>query len=569
MKISKDRTGAVDRPLLALLAAWAVFSVASIWLRPLWPVDETRYAGVAWEMWLRGDFLVPYLNGEPYSHKPPLLFWLIQLGWGLFGVNDWWPRLVAPLCAFAAVPLLLKLEKLLWNEKQAQSGFSIWVLFGSLLFAAFITLTMFDLLLMLCAMAGMIGVLNLSNQKRIPGLLWLGAGIGLGVLAKGPVILLHVLPAAVVAPWWAPAARRSPGRGYSLYYLDLLLGVLLGAAIALAWALPAGHFGGEEYRRAIFWGQTAGRVSESFAHRAPWWYYLPLLPVIFFPWFVWPRFWKGLLATDPRQQALKFLSAWLLLTLIGFSLVSGKQTKYLLPSLPAFALLAGYALARATPAAPGPTALSRWWEMLPPAIGFLALPASLAYLRARPAALDLPEWAGDIPLWPIAILALAAPVLLLCWRKQTATQVRVLAFTTLGTVAVLGAGVIPAFVPYGDPGPAARHLAALQEARVPLAHLGKYHAQYNFAGRLRAPIEILDAPEVKGWVAAHPAGQVITVVRKRHDASNANAAGAAIAAAEGGPATAEGGPEYQAPFRGAWVQVWRGAALLVARPELR
>ena len=168
-----------------------------------------------------------------------------------------------------------------------------------------------------------------------------------------------------------------------------------------------------------------------------------------------------------------------------------------------------------------------------------------------------------------AILALAAPVLLLCWRKQTATQVRVLAFTTLGTVAVLGAGVIPAFVPYGDPGPAARHLAALQEARVPLAHLGKYHAQYNFAGRLRAPIEILDAPEVKGWVAAHPAGQVITVVRKRHDASNANAAGAATAAAEGGPATAEGGPEYQAPFRGAWVQVWRGAALLVARPELR
>ena len=57
--------------------------MASIWLRPLWPVDETRYASVAWEMWLRGDFLVPYVNGEPYSHKPPLLFWLIQLGWGL------------------------------------------------------------------------------------------------------------------------------------------------------------------------------------------------------------------------------------------------------------------------------------------------------------------------------------------------------------------------------------------------------------------------------------------------------------------------------------------------------
>ena len=46
--------------LLALLAGWAAFAAASIWLRPLWPVDETRYASVAWEMWLRGDFLVPW-----------------------------------------------------------------------------------------------------------------------------------------------------------------------------------------------------------------------------------------------------------------------------------------------------------------------------------------------------------------------------------------------------------------------------------------------------------------------------------------------------------------------------
>ena len=75
----------------------AVFFVLSAAFRPVLPVDETRYLTVAWEMWLRGDFLVPYINGEPYSHKPPLLFWLIHLGWAVFGVNDWWPRLVAPL----------------------------------------------------------------------------------------------------------------------------------------------------------------------------------------------------------------------------------------------------------------------------------------------------------------------------------------------------------------------------------------------------------------------------------------------------------------------------------------
>jgi len=93
---------------------------------------------------------------------------------------------------------------------------------------------------------------------------------------------------------------------------------------------------------------------------------------------------------------------------------------------------------------------------------------------------------------------------------------------------------------------------------VPLAHLGKYHAQYNFVGRLRTPIEILEPGELKPWVAAHPSGQVITVERNRHDAKSG-----------AGTATAEGGPDYQAPFRGAWLQVWRGEALLAARPAPR
>ena len=533
-----------DRAWALLLAGWMVFSVASIWLRPLWPVDETRYASVAWEMWLRGDFLVPYINGEPYSHKPPLLFWLIQLGWGLFGVNDWWPRLVAPLCALAAIPLLLKLEKLLWNEQQGQDSYSIWVLFGTLLFAGFITLTMFDLLLLLCAMAGMIGVLNLSHQKRIPGLLVAGRGHRPGRPRQGP---------------GDPAARAAGGSGRAVvgaapegkpagrlarWYLDLLLGVLLGAAIALAWALPAAYSGGEAYRRAIFWGQTAGRVADSFAHRSPWWYYLPQLPLILFPWFVLPRFWSGL-GKIQSEKGTRFLAAWLLLTLVGFSLVSGKQAKYLVPLVPAFALLAGRALGKVKSPA-------RWWEMLPPVAGFLALPAFLAWLRTLPAAMALPEWAAEIPLWPIAVLALAALAPLFFCRKETAIQVRVLAFAMLAAFVVAGVGVIPAFVPYGDPGPAARHLAALQEGKVPLAHLGKYHGQYNFAGRLREPIEILDPPEVKGWVAAHPGGQVLTVERTRY-------AGAGTAS----------GPEYQAPFRGAWLQAWRGEALLVARPELR
>ena len=525
--------GPRDRWLAVFLIAWAALAVSSIWLRPLWPVDETRYASVAWEMWLRGDFLVPYINGEPYSHKPPLLFWLIQVGWAAFGVNDWWPRLVAPLCAFGALVLIRLLARQLWPEERAREIYAAWALFGTVLFAAFVTLVMFDLLLLLCTMAAMVGVLHLARGERRAGILWLGAGIGLGVLAKGPVILLHVLPVAVVAPWWSPAARAAPGK----WYLGLLLGVLLGAAIALAWALPAGYFGGEAYRRAIFWGQTAGRVSESFAHRAPWWYYAPLLPAILFPWLVWPPFWRGLRGKDAgKEMPVRFLAAWLLLTVIGFSLVSGKQAKYLVPMLPGFALLVAHSLGRLDQPA-------RRWDMLLPAAGFLALPALLLYARARPAALELPEWAGTVPAWPIAASFLVVPVLLVLARAGTIAQLRALSFSVLGALAVIYAGLLPAIAPYGDPAPAAAHLAGLQERNVPLAHLGKYHAQYNFAGRLRKPIDILDPGELASWATKNPGGQVIVVERRRHAGAGAQ-------------------PQYEAPFRGAWIQVWRGDELL-------
>ena len=72
-------------PAAAIALVWLVLVWMALSYRPLMPIDETRYVGVAWDMWLRGDWLVPQLNGRPYPDKPPLLFWLIKLGWGVFG----------------------------------------------------------------------------------------------------------------------------------------------------------------------------------------------------------------------------------------------------------------------------------------------------------------------------------------------------------------------------------------------------------------------------------------------------------------------------------------------------
>ena len=102
------------RSVLAASGLALLLLVGSIVFWPVIPLDETRYVSVAWEMHQRGDFLVPYLNGAPYSDKPPLLFWLMNAGWSVFGVNAWWPRAVSAVFAVLSTLLIAQMALRLW-----------------------------------------------------------------------------------------------------------------------------------------------------------------------------------------------------------------------------------------------------------------------------------------------------------------------------------------------------------------------------------------------------------------------------------------------------------------------
>jgi len=479
-----------------LLGSWLLLVAVALWSRPLLPVDETRYLSVAWEMWLRGDFLVPWLNGAPYSHKPPLLFWLIQAGWALFGVNDLWPRLVNPLLALGCLGLLWRLGRLLWPERGRVAERAAWLLWGAWVWLGFATLVQFDLLLVAATLLGMIGLVR-APAAPLRGWGLFGLAIGLGVLAKGPVILLHLLPAALLGPWWRPAPV-SAGRWYG----GLLAGVLLGAAIGLAWALPAGLAGGPAYREAIFWGQTAHRVVHSFAHRQPFWWYLPVLPLLLLPWSAWPPLWSALRLgrrTARGDRGLRFLLAWGVPVFLLLSLVSGKQAKYLLPLVPALAL-AGARLLDGVAAARG----ARPW---PVAILFLAsagLVAAVAWFGYRPAI-----WAGAVEgIW--APVALGAGALLLLVRPpQREAAVRVLALGGVLWMVWLHLALVPALAPDYDMRPLARRIARLQAAGIPVAHVGKYHGQFQYLGRLRRPLPVLRPAGVRAWARQHGDGFLV------------------------------------------------------------
>jgi 4-amino-4-deoxy-L-arabinose transferase-like glycosyltransferase len=343
MSAARFRTGAMRDGLPAASMLALMVTAAGLAARPLLPIDETRYASVAWEMYRTGDWLVPHLNGQPYSDKPPLLFWAIVAGWRIFGASSLWARLVAPLFGVGALALAARLARHLWPDRDAPSALAPLVLVGTPLWLVYATMTLFDTLLtcgVLIAFAGMIGAWRGGGLRS-----WSLAalGIGLGLFAKGPVVFLHVLPVALLAPWWTAGARPA---SWARWYGGLGLALLGGAALVLAWALPAAWAGGPEYAQQIFLRQTMGRLVRAFAHNRPLGWYLPIAPLLGLPWLLWPRLWRAFASLHRAgwDAGARFCAGYVASVFVAFSLISGKQVHYLVPLVPALALLEGRAL---------------------------------------------------------------------------------------------------------------------------------------------------------------------------------------------------------------------------------
>ncbi len=488
---------------------WLITVVAAVTLRPPLPVDETRYLSVAWEMWLRGDFLVPHLNGEPYHHKPPLLFWLMTAGWSVFGVNDWWPRLVAPLFALIAMFWTGWLSRLIWPGEAAVARLAPTILAGSAFWTVFQTLTMFDMMLATCTIAGIGGVVSAWRTGALSGWMIAALAIGIGVLAKGPAILLHILPVALLAPWWGRALPSGPDRplvSWKGWYFRLLLSVLIGAAIALLWAIPAGIRGGEEYRNMIFWGQSAGRIVESFDHARPFWWYAALLLPLLLPWPVWPRLWRACRVSRVLQDGgLRLLVAWVVPAFVTFSLISGKQLHYLLPEFPAFALLFAHLLAKTADME------GRRFDGLIAALFFAVLGGATLLLPDDPAFFDAPVWFHRLDTHWGWLLILAAGA---CWfwaRRDVGRGVAVLAVSMSVLVAVVHLAARDSLAVAYDLRPIARELKAYEDNGKPLANFGAYHGQYQFLGRLTTPMAELGLTRefTESYVARHPDAVVV------------------------------------------------------------
>ncbi len=328
--------GRAMRDIAILLLAAALLLVPGMFVRDLWPPDETRYMQVAREMAETGDYLVPRINGEVYPSKPPVFFWLAaalyKLGFGFEAGRT--------LAVLAAAGTLLLVYFAARREMSPP---------GPLL-AALVPLTTLSFL---TAKAGVIdpplmffvtsalvcGYRALGPETRHRTAYWLAfyALAALGVLTKGPVGAL--VPGLVLLAYGIMNRRQVRGGGWAH-----LVGAGLFVAMVAAWLVPAMIRGGQAYAQEIGINQTISRLTRSSDHARPFYHYVMWYPVAFFPWSaLFPLAVAAAVAGWRKEvdRSARFAVVWFVTTLVFFSLVSGKRLGYLLPALPAVGLAIG------------------------------------------------------------------------------------------------------------------------------------------------------------------------------------------------------------------------------------
>jgi 4-amino-4-deoxy-L-arabinose transferase-like glycosyltransferase len=304
--------------------------------------DEPRYAQVAREMLERRDWITPVLNGKSWLEKPPLYYWEAMLVYSVLGVSDVAARIPSAIDA------------------------TLLVIAVYLFFRRFRCGVEIDAALITASCAGIVGFARAASTDMplaagfgialLAWWAWRESGkrmylalfylfIGLGTLAKGPVAPFL---AAVIIVLFAVVVRE-----YRLVAKTLWLpGILLFLAVALPWYLSVDLRNPQFFREFILEHNLARFSTNLYHHPEPFWYYLPVTALALAPWiafvvaaFAAPvRVWWAEREAQSEEPDFEFqfnlfACCWLIVPVIFFSFSRSKLPGYILPMVPAGAVL--------------------------------------------------------------------------------------------------------------------------------------------------------------------------------------------------------------------------------------
>jgi 4-amino-4-deoxy-L-arabinose transferase-like glycosyltransferase len=369
------------RVYILLFLAIIAFYLYGLGMLPLVGPDEPRYAQVAREMFLRGDPVTPTLGGHTWFEKPALLYWMMMVAYQFFGVSEFSARLGPAICGLLTILAVWVLGRELSrstsdDELHSLEGWSALALATSLGMIVFSRAASFDIVVTMTIAWSLVFFalceLAVSPKKRKLLLAGFYGSIGLSLLAKGLIGL--VLPFAVVGLYFL-ARRRKPPRDL---VTSLLWGLPLVLIVAATWYGPVIARHGWVFIDEFFIQHHFARyVSNKYKHPQPLYFYPAITILLTLPWtpflvdsLLRIRSWKWRDANSvSRFRVLAF--CWMIFPIIFFSFSGSKLPGYILPVLPAVAILVGERIARFC----GDTDSPKW---LPVTMGLVVLTLSIS-----------------------------------------------------------------------------------------------------------------------------------------------------------------------------------------------
>jgi len=368
---------------------------------------EALFVEVGHQMLRSGDWVTPRWNGDTFFDYPVWGYWMVALSFKRFGVTAWAARLpvalAASLVVTATVGLLWRLapERLEPRQRLGRGllGASVlattpaWIGWGrssttDMFLASAITLALYGFALVELVPRGP----GRPGWEAPLGRVAMALFAGIAVLAKGPVGLL--LPGLVIVVvltlrgGWSPWLRPGPLLAMALLFLGVTLPWYAAAAKANGMAFIGGFLGFSNLQRF---------TSVLYAHPGPPWFYLPWVLLLLLPWSLLlplamarTRFWRwSTWRQTPAVEALpQLLVVWLVVMVGFFSAAATKLPGYVLPAMPAAALLVAQLF--------GPAGLARRGWPLNISVAATALVLSLAAVAAARA----PAWVATDPAYP-------------------------------------------------------------------------------------------------------------------------------------------------------------------------
>jgi 4-amino-4-deoxy-L-arabinose transferase-like glycosyltransferase len=366
--------------LFLVIVAFYFYALGSF---PLIGPDEPRYAEVAREMLARHDLITPTLGGMPWFEKPPLLYWMMMGSYRVFGVTEFAARFGPAICGLVtalfvwwiAVTMVTadaesSSRKGLSHEGDGSTPASLprWstlVLLSSIGMMVYSRAASYDIVLTMTltgafafflvweirsasvpadGMQASLPVRNRSGNSLLVGFYFF---IGLSLLAKG--LIGVIVPVCVIGLYFVLRRTWPP----PAFLMSLFWGLPLAIGTALLWYGPMiTRYGWTFVDRFILEHHFARFFTNKYHHPGPFYYYLLTLPWLVLPWTVVlisacisARFWSWRGQT-PVDRFRVFAFAWLVAPVAFFSLSDSKLPAYILPVVPAAALLIGEHLAK-------------------------------------------------------------------------------------------------------------------------------------------------------------------------------------------------------------------------------